>query len=74
MMNELSRRNFLLRSGTSLGATWISMHWTAVVAAASHDADAEITGRCLAACIRHHDGEVVISSGRWHAREIAIRI
>ena len=35
MMNELSRRNFLLRSGTSLGATWISLHWPAVVAAAN---------------------------------------
>jgi gluconate 2-dehydrogenase gamma chain len=36
MMNELSRRNFLLRSGTGLGVAWISTHWTAVVAAASH--------------------------------------
>ena len=36
MMNELSRRNFLLRSGTGLGATWISLHWTSVVAAATH--------------------------------------
>jgi gluconate 2-dehydrogenase gamma chain len=35
-MNELSRRNFLLRSGTGLGATWISLNWTAVLAAATH--------------------------------------
>jgi gluconate 2-dehydrogenase gamma chain len=36
MMNELNRRNFLLRSGTGLGAAWISMHWTSAVAAATH--------------------------------------
>jgi hypothetical protein len=36
MTKELSRRKFLLRSSTSLSATWLSLHWTAVVAAANH--------------------------------------
>ena len=43
-MNELSRRNFLLRSGTGIGTTWLSMHWTAVVAAANHAHEATKAG------------------------------
>jgi gluconate 2-dehydrogenase gamma chain len=43
-MNELSRRNFLLRSGSGLGAAWISLNWTSVLAAATHAHEAAKSG------------------------------
>lgn len=36
MTNELSRRNFLLRAGTGLSATWVAVHWSALLAASTH--------------------------------------
>ena len=35
-MNELNRRNFLLRAGTGLSAAWISANWHALLSAATH--------------------------------------
>jgi len=35
-MNELNRRNFLLRTGTGLSAAWITANWPAVLSAATH--------------------------------------
>src|SRR4029077_9544022 len=35
-MNELNRRNFLLRAGTGLSAAWVTVHWPALVSAATH--------------------------------------
>src|SRR5207248_2097344 len=35
-MIELSRRNFLLRAGTSLGAAWVTTNWPALLSAATH--------------------------------------
>ena len=35
-MNELNRRNFLLRTGTGLSAAWVTAHWPALLAAATH--------------------------------------
>jgi Gluconate 2-dehydrogenase subunit 3 len=35
-MNELNRRNFLLRTGTGLSAAWIAANWPAVLSAATH--------------------------------------
>jgi gluconate 2-dehydrogenase gamma chain len=35
-MNELNRRNFLLRAGTGLSAAWVSAHWPALLSAATH--------------------------------------
>lgn len=35
-MNELNRRNFLLRAGTGLSAAWVTTHWPALLAAATH--------------------------------------
>ena len=35
-MNELNRRNFLLRAGTGLSAAWVTAHWPAVLSAATH--------------------------------------
>jgi hypothetical protein len=35
-MNELSRRNFLLRTGTGLSAAWIAANWPALLSAATH--------------------------------------
>jgi gluconate 2-dehydrogenase gamma chain len=35
-MNELNRRNFLLRAGTGLSAAWISANWPALLSAATH--------------------------------------
>jgi gluconate 2-dehydrogenase gamma chain len=34
--NEASRRQFLRASGGMLGATWVGMHWPALLAAAEH--------------------------------------
>src|SRR5882762_10533097 len=36
MINELSRRTFLLRAGTGISAAWISANWPALVSAARH--------------------------------------
>jgi gluconate 2-dehydrogenase gamma chain len=35
-MNELNRRNFLLRAGTGFTATWVSANWPALLSAATH--------------------------------------
>ena len=35
-MNDFDRRQFLSRSLAAIGATWVSSHWPAVVAAAEH--------------------------------------
>jgi gluconate 2-dehydrogenase gamma chain len=39
-MNELNRRNFLLRAGTGLSAAWVSANWPALLSAATHAHDA----------------------------------
>jgi gluconate 2-dehydrogenase gamma chain len=36
MMNDLNRRDFLLRSCSSLTAVWLSSHWPSLAAAATH--------------------------------------
>jgi len=36
MINELSRRTFLLRAGTGISAAWISANWTALLSASRH--------------------------------------
>ena len=36
MMNDLNRRDFLLRSCSSLTAIWVSSHWPSLCAAATH--------------------------------------
>jgi hypothetical protein len=36
MMNDLNRRDFLLRSCSSLTAVWISSHWPSLCSAATH--------------------------------------
>jgi Gluconate 2-dehydrogenase subunit 3 len=36
MTNDLGRRDFLLRSYSSLTAVWVSAHWPALLSAASH--------------------------------------
>jgi len=40
MINELSRRTFLLRAGTGISAAWISANWPALLSAARHAHDA----------------------------------
>jgi gluconate 2-dehydrogenase gamma chain len=35
-MNDLNRRNFLRRAGTGLSAAWVTAHWPALLAAATH--------------------------------------
>jgi gluconate 2-dehydrogenase gamma chain len=40
MINELSRRNFLLRAGTGISAAWISANWPALLSASKHGHDA----------------------------------
>jgi gluconate 2-dehydrogenase gamma chain len=35
-MNDLNRRDFLLRAGTGLSAAWISANWPALLSAATH--------------------------------------
>lgn len=35
-MNEINRRNFLLRTGTGLSAAWIAANWPALLSAATH--------------------------------------
>ncbi len=35
-MNELNRRNFLLRAGTGLSAAWVMANWPALLCAATH--------------------------------------
>jgi gluconate 2-dehydrogenase gamma chain len=35
-MDELNRRNFLLRTGTGLSAAWITANWPALLSAATH--------------------------------------
>src|SRR6266849_3810561 len=35
-MNELNRRNFLLRAGTGLSAVWVTANWPALLSAATH--------------------------------------
>src|SRR6266699_853635 len=39
-MNELNRRNFLLRAGTVLSAAWVTANWPALLSAAKHAHDA----------------------------------
>jgi gluconate 2-dehydrogenase gamma chain len=36
MIDELSRRRFLSQAGIGVGAAWVSAHWPAMVAAATH--------------------------------------
>src|SRR5256885_9204699 len=36
MINELSRRTFLLRAGTGISAAWISANWPALLSASKH--------------------------------------
>ena len=36
MMNDLNRRDFLLRSCSSLTAVWVSSHWPSLLSAATH--------------------------------------
>ena len=36
MINELSRRTFLLRAGTGISAAWVSANWPALLSAARH--------------------------------------
>ena len=36
MINDLSRRNFLARTGGAVSAVWLSTHWPALIAAAEH--------------------------------------
>jgi gluconate 2-dehydrogenase gamma chain len=36
MTNDLSRRSFILRAGTSISAVWLSTHWPAILSAAEH--------------------------------------
>ncbi len=35
-MNELNRRNFLLRAGTGLSAAWVTANWPGLLSAATH--------------------------------------
>src|SRR3989442_7183234 len=35
-MNQLNRRNFLLRAGTGFSAAWVSANWPALLSAATH--------------------------------------
>src|SRR5256884_9985266 len=35
-MNELNRRDFLLRAGTGLSAAWVTANWPAILSAATH--------------------------------------
>src|SRR5438445_5892256 len=35
-MNELNRRDFLLRAGTGLSAAWITANWPALLSASAH--------------------------------------
>src|SRR5260370_10504132 len=35
-MNELNRRNFLLRAGTGFSAAWVTANWPALLSAATH--------------------------------------
>ena len=44
MINELSRRAFLLRAGTGISAAWVSANWPALVSAAKHGRDAARAG------------------------------
>jgi gluconate 2-dehydrogenase gamma chain len=36
MTNELSRRNFLLQTGTGLSAAWVAANWATLLAASTH--------------------------------------
>jgi len=36
MLIDLSRRDFLVRTGSGISAAWLSTHWTAVLSAATH--------------------------------------
>jgi gluconate 2-dehydrogenase subunit 3-like protein len=36
MLNDLSRRDFLTRTGGAVSAVWLSTHWPAIVAASEH--------------------------------------
>src|SRR5712692_4217389 len=44
-MNELNRRNFLLRAGTGLSAAWVSANWPALLSAATHAHEAAKAAR-----------------------------
>jgi len=35
-MNEINRRNFLLRAGTGFSAAWVTANWPALLSAATH--------------------------------------
>ena len=45
MINELSRRNFLLRAGTGISAAWISANWPALLSASKYAHDAAVAAR-----------------------------
>jgi len=45
MINELSRRTFLLRAGTGISAAWISANWPALLSASKHAHDAAVAAK-----------------------------
>jgi len=45
MINELSRRNFLLRAGTGISAAWISANWPALLSASKHAHNAAVAAK-----------------------------
>jgi gluconate 2-dehydrogenase gamma chain len=45
MINELSRRTFLLRAGTGISAAWISANWPALLSASKHAHDAAMAAK-----------------------------
>jgi len=45
MINELSRRTFLLRAGTGISAAWISANWPALLSASKHAHKATVAAK-----------------------------
>ncbi len=45
MINELSRRTFLLRAGTGISAAWISANWPALLSTSKHAHSAAVAAR-----------------------------
>jgi gluconate 2-dehydrogenase gamma chain len=45
MIDELSRRNFLLRAGAGISAAWISANWPALLSASKHAHDAAVAAQ-----------------------------
>src|SRR5216683_7291355 len=44
-MNELNRRNFLLRTGTGISAAWITANWPALLSTSKHAHSAAVAAR-----------------------------